>query len=67
MNKKYLDAMKRTAFELCDEGFLNAVIAGYVCKALELRPDNVMRGLDYAFDEMTAEEAERFYQTGSTE
>lgn len=58
-----MDRMKNAAFELCDMGFLNDTIKGYLVNAMQragFSDDDIRKayhGLHYAFDEKTAEEA----------
>ncbi len=65
---KTIDNMKREAYYLCDYGFLNDVIRGYLVAAMQSTGFDrdsiaeVLICLTHEFDELSAKEAGKIYK-----
>ncbi len=64
---KSIEDMRKAAYHLCDYGFLNNVISGYLVAAMQntgFSRDSITEALIclvHEFDELSAEEAEKIY------
>ena len=67
MDEKAFALTEEERMHICDMGFYNDVIRGYLIKAMENADfeskeiSRALRGLHHAFDDMDAERAEKLY------
>ena len=67
MDEKAFDLAEEDRMHICDMGFYNDVIRGYLVKAMqnadfeEKEISRALRGLHHAFDDMDATRAEKLY------
>ena len=67
MDKKAFDLTEEERMHICNMGFYNDVIRGYLIKAMENADfekkeiSRALRGLHHAFDDMDAARAEQHY------
>ena len=67
MDEKAFALTKEERMHICDMGFYNDVIRGYLIKAMENADfekkeiSRALRGLHHAFDDMDATRAEKLY------
>ncbi len=67
MEEKAFDLTEEERMYICDMGFYNDVIRGYLIKAMQEASfedkeiSRALRGLRHAFDDMDAARAEQFY------
>lgn len=67
MDEKAFALTEEERMHICDMGFYNDVIRGYLIKAMEnanfekKEISRVLRGLHHAFDDMNATQAEELY------
>lgn len=67
MEEKAYALLDEERKHICDMGFYNDVIRGYLIKAMEntgfeqKEISRALRGLHHAFDDMDAEQAEKLY------
>ena len=67
MDEKAFDLTEEERMHICDMGFYNDVIRGYLIKAMEnagfekKEVSSALRGLHHAFDDMDAARAEKLY------
>ena len=67
MDEKAFDLTEEERMHICDMGFYNDVIRGYLIKAMENADfeekeiSRALRGLHWAFDDMDATRAEQIY------
>ena len=67
MDEKAFALTNEERLHICDMGFYNDVIRGYLIKAMENAKfenkeiSRALRGLHHAFDDMDAERAEQLY------
>lgn len=67
MDEKAFALTEEERMHICDMGFYNDVIRGYLIKAMEnvgfeeKEISRALRGLYHAFDDMDAERAEKLY------
>ena len=67
MDEKAFALTEEERMHICDMGFYNDVVRGYLIKAMENADfekkeiSRALRGLHYAFDDMDAKRAEQHY------